>query len=267
LDNSFEVLVTDLDHTLLHPETGQITDRTPELLQEWMNQGHSWIIATGRELAHLQEVLSEVGLHPHYSITRSRYIHATRSEPHPELTSWNRSVRRLTKKQWDYAQEWIPKAKRWASDNEIEVDTDEGYVTFEDADAAEKAFHYISKVIDEDFKVLRNREFLVVVPRETGKGNCLKRLSELNQWDESEIFCVGDGMNDANMLDGDFEYGKAAVANAEQPLKELVTREGGWVLDEVGGPAVEGLLRTFLNGKLGSAGNTDTPDSQQSAAP
>ncbi len=246
MDNSYDVFVTDLDCTLLHPETGRIAQRTPDLLRKWMNRGNSWIIATGRELDHLREILADLDVRPHYTITRSRYIHTPRTEYFPELDEWNQTIQKLTKKQEDYAKEWIPKVKDWASHHGIEIETDDGYVTYESAEAAEEAFHHLSEIIDENFKILRNREFMIVVPQKTGKGNCLKQLSKLNRWNESSIFCVGDGMNDANMLDGDFDYGKAAVANAEEPLKELVSREGGQILDEIGGPAVEKLLHDFL---------------------
>lgn len=262
MNNTFDVFVTDLDHTLLHPETERISEGTPNLLNEWMDRGNHWVIATGRELDHLQEVLSEVGIQPHYCITRSRYIHASRSEPSPELDEWNETVNELTEKQAEYTSEWIPKARNWASRKDIHVEVEDGYITYESAEAAEKAFHHLSEIVDEDFKVLRNREFMIVVPRQTGKGNCLKRLSEVNRWRESDIFCVGDGMNDANMLDGDYDYGKAVVANAEDPLKNLVTREGGRVLDQVGGTAVEKLLKTFLNrdNELVSAKKNGGPD-------
>lgn len=63
---------------------------------------------------------------------------------------------------------------------------------------------------------------------------------------ESEIFCVGDGMNDANMLDGDYDFRKATVANAEPQLKDLVNRHGGIILEHVGGQAIENLLEKLL---------------------
>jgi len=267
VDNSFEIFVTDLDHTLLHPETERFSERTPDLLREWMDRGNYWVVATGRELDHLREVLAEVDLQPHYSITRSRYIHARQAESLPELDKWNQTVQKLTKKQEKYSKEWIPEARDWASQHDIQLETEDGYVTYESADAAEEAFHHLSETVDEDFKVLRNREFLIVVPRQTGKGNCLKRLSEVNRWRESDIFCVGDGMNDANMLDGDFDYGKAVVANAEEPLKELVSRQDGRILDEIGGTAVEKLLRNFLkrDGGLPSYQENENPRGSQSS--
>ncbi|MFB6345477.1 MAG: HAD family hydrolase [bacterium] len=247
MSDAIEVFVTDLDHTLLHPETKDIPDALPDLLEEWMERGNKWVIATGRDRSHLEDVMDELRLRPNYYITRSRYIHPGTSRNHPELDEWNRKIEDLLEKQDRYADKWIPKLRDWVEKKGMDVDLKDGYAMFESPSDAETAFHYLSDVIAEGFKVLRNHEFLIVVPAQTGKGNCLKHLSETRNWQESEIFCVGDGMNDANMLDGDYDYKKAAVANAEPKLKDLVAQHGGIILEHVGGDAIEHLLRTLMD--------------------
>lgn len=247
MSDAIEVFVTDLDHTLLHPETESLPDRIPDMLETWMEAGNVWIIATGRTRDYLEDIMAELGVHPNYYITRSRYIHPGRSRGDRTLEEWNATVETLTEKQADYAEEWIPEVQQWADKEGLSMDVeDEGYVIFDSAETAERAFHFVSDRVNDDFKVLRNREFLIVVPAQTGKGNCLKHLSETMGWEESEIFCVGDGMNDANMLDGDYDFRKAVVANAEPQLKDLVTQHGGLVLEHVGGHAIEELLETLI---------------------
>jgi HAD superfamily hydrolase (TIGR01484 family) len=241
-----EVFVTDLDHTLLHPETEDLPDGIAPMLKEWMESGNAWVIATGRRREHLEDVLDELDILPDYYITRSRYIHGGRSDTVDKLDEWNSRIERLTKKQENYADNWIPRVLDWADENEVEVEAMDGYVMFGTAEGGEKGFHFVSDILDDDFKVLRNREFLIAVPAETGKGNCLEYLSDVLGWQESEIFCVGDGMNDANMLDGDYDFAKAAVANAEPQLKDLVLQHGGIILEHVGGHAIESLLGKLL---------------------
>lgn len=246
LNEPIEVFVTDLDHTLLHPETEDLPENLPQLLETWMDEGNVWVIATGRDQDHLETVMDELGVLPNFYITRSRYIHAGQSETSEKIHQWNSHIEDLIEKQYQYADVWIPDLKSWAEEQNIPVTIQDRYVEFDTVDGAEEAFHYLSNVIDNDFKVLRNREFLIVVPRETGKGNCLKYLSDIMDWQESEIFCVGDGMNDANMLDGDFEFGKAVVSNAEPQLKDLVKQHGGIILEHVGGHAIKELLDKLI---------------------
>lgn len=179
MTDTVEVFVTDLDHTLLHPETEDLPDRLPDMLDTWMNSGNIWVIATGRQQTYLEDVMNELRILPDYYITRSRYIHPGRQHNHPAFDEWNETVEQLTIKQKKYTQEWIPKVEEWAAKNSLNVETHEGYVMFDSAEDGERAFHFVSDVIDDDFKVLRNREFLIVVPHQTGKGNCLKYLCKV----------------------------------------------------------------------------------------
>lgn len=245
--NDINVLVTDLDHTLLHPETEDLPERVPDLLREWMKNGNHWVIATGRRRDHLEHVLEALSMMPDYYITRSRYIHAGNSSEHNAFEEWNQAIQELAEKEREYAGEWLPLLQEWAMENGFPVDIKEYYAVFDRVEHAEASFHFLSERVSDDFKVLRNHEFVIAVPRGTGKGRCVKKLSEINQWNESEIFCIGDGMNDANMLDGDYDFRKATVSNAEPKLKQLVRTNGGHVLNDEGGTAIHNLLHNQFN--------------------
>lgn len=91
----------------------------------------------------------------------------------------------------------------------------------------------------------RNVRQVQVHDREADKGTVLATLTGLWALSPGQVLALGDTINDAPMLDGGREFQAATVANADDEIKAMVRRRGGYVARAAMGSGVLEALRAL----------------------
>ncbi len=82
--------------------------------------------------------------------------------------------------------------------------------------------------------VLRNGEWIAILPRHLGKGNTLRTYLEMNNLSGRHVLAIGDHGNDISMLDGSVSRLVGCPGDAHPAVIETVSRAGGYVAREAG---------------------------------
>lgn len=242
------VLVTDLDNTLFYPDTEDIPTDLPSRIRSWKRSGGRWVVATGRRREEQIEFYRQWELRPDYYIARERFIHTgwKNGDPPGPFADWNRRLREQSERVERETEVWKPRLRAWMERNGIEAELKQYYAIMNRVEHSIQADLFLREILPEDRKPIRNQRFVGVVPVEVGKGRCLRRLADHENWRPTEVLAVGDSGNDRDMLDGRYDFHSAAVGNAETEIKDRVRENDGLVLPHPSGEAVVKLLERLL---------------------
>ncbi len=236
------IIATDLDNTLF-----QIGKDVPppdffEKILKWQKNKGSWVIATGRSSEQTKGFIDEWPVEPDYFIARERYIFQAEGDNFTPWENWNQSLQKKSGKIEKEREKWLTPIIDWLEASSFKAELSDGYLHFESETGARRGEKKLMDILPDDRKPIRNRIYLGVVPEETGKGRCLNHLAKKKGWNPGEIICVGDSANDLDMLDGRYAFNSAAVANAEDRIKEAVAGNDGILLESPVGRGVLELL-------------------------
>lgn len=252
---SVRVLVTDLDDTLLSPESDafQLPEGFGNRLRRWRDRGGTWVVATGRPEEQLRECLERFDARPRFFVARERYLFETAVDSVNTFAAWNRRMRRISRETRRQRERWAPHLEAWSRRENRPHYRDGDGIWFESGSDAVSAQNHLSTRLPEGWRTIRYDRALAVVPEEIGKGSSLLRLAQHLGLRPGEFLCVGDGDNDRDMLDGRHGFAAAAVQNADPSIRSAVRAAGGRILEEPGGRGVVLLMDRLLNRKEGRA--------------
>ncbi|NOY81350.1 MAG: HAD family phosphatase [Kiritimatiellaeota bacterium] len=253
--NRIRLVATDLDGTLLSDaDVAEDFFRFRLLLQKLRGGcGTRWAIITGRSVRSMGTVLTRLlvdGLTPDYFVTEDAKIFRRRSGGgFFPFVWWNFTVdrrratwrRRFRKRLADWTarlRERFPDAEELAPEA---VDLWFRFGSEEDARSAEEFLRGVSRSPDSALIFRWGRE-MYAAPAAGTKGEAVLRLLRDLGADPAEAFAVGDGPNDASMLDGRAAGFPACVANASERIKATVRQAGGYV---AAAPGVEGVVEAL----------------------
>lgn len=247
-ERDIRVLVTDLDNTLFYPDSEDIPPDLPPRMRSWRQQGGRWVVATGRRREEQVEFYRQWELRPDYYIARERFIHTGggNGDPPGPFADWNRRLRDRSERVEREEEVWKPRLRAWMERHGIEAELKQYYAIMNRVEHSIQADLFLREILPEDRKPMRNQQFVGVVPEEVGKGRCLRRLADHENWRPAEVLAVGDSGNDRDMLDGRYDFHSAAVENAEDEIKDRVRENDGLVLPHPSGEAVVKLLGRLL---------------------
>ena len=257
-ENVRGMLCFDFDGTLFMPERDvPLEPNFFDEIRKLREAGWLWTVNTGRSLLHMLEGFEEVGFPfaPDYLVLREREIYT----PGDSFGRWHRVEAWHEKSVHDTAlffadaEGFVAKMKAYVEEETEaqwveEVGDPAGIIaSSEEEMAVIAAFVEEHRSMSDLIGVLRNTIYMRFTHRDYHKGSSLTEVARLEGLSVDQIFAIGDGHNDLDMLRPEVAGMVACVGNAHMEVKTHVRRVGGYEAAEAGSRGSVEALRHFLD--------------------
>ena len=257
-DAAFKQLLSfDFDGTLLDPEEETtIHPQFFDLIKELRQSHHAmWGLNTGRSLFHTLQGMEEskFSYRPDYIIAREREIYFPnqfgRWVDHP---TWNKACEKDHKTLFRKNKRLLNKVSKWIKTETSaawgsQADEPAGVVATTEAEM-QRIIDFIDTMIPAKSQLAyqRNSIYMRFSHSLYHKGSALAEVGRSFKIDKSNIFTIGDGHNDLDMLDTSIAEMIACPANAHNEVKNHVSSQGGYVAKEKASQGVTEALKNFI---------------------
>ncbi len=236
------VLSFDFDGTLVCPDSDpQLDPRFFELIKQFREAGWVWGVNTGRSQMQMLSGFMEgqFPFLPDFLIARERELYTpgalNRWRP---VVDWNKRSEKDHKKVYRNARKFLKLVQQHV-ENETRAKwiTEEGdpagIVATSEQEMAEIVEFIDAKVSDyKNLGYLRNTIYLRFSHKDYHKGTSLAEIARLCGVEAKQVFAIGDGHNDIDMLRREYADMIACPANADEEVKQHVREQGGYVCSE-----------------------------------
>lgn len=236
-----KVILSDFDGTLFFGKDKDYSD-TAEAIKKWQEAGNLFCMVTGRSLTHLLQDLEPMGIAPDYYVLSTG---ATLYNKDKELidivgvAGEDIEIICDTAEELDYmfvgasATDGIYLKQKGQPDIPYDRKFIAGFARFNSDAAADKFELLIKEKLGNNILVMRQGIYFDLPNISCGKAKGIERLIDILKIDEKQIFCVGDGVNDLDMLQRFQSYSlhsacpeaKAAANRLVKDISELVDAE------------------------------------------
>lgn len=249
--NSIQLISTDFDGTLFAEfEMPPIPPSIETLLSEAQARGAKWVINTGRDMSSLMESLARarVSIQPDYLVLVEREIYAHDGKRYVGLADWNSACARDHAELFARVRPDVPRLYEWVNRRFNATVYEDAYSPFcliagnnGDADRISDFLEEYCKGVP-GLMVVRNDVYARFSHSGYNKGTALAEICRRLNLTIENVFAAGDHLNDLPMLKRTCARWLAAPANAVEPVKEALRREGGFLSELSHGHGVaEGL--------------------------
>jgi len=251
------VLSFDFDGTLHDPQSDPMTD--PEffdLISKMHDKGWVWGINTGRSQMQTTTgfMESKFPFLPDFLIAREREVYTPgqfgRWVP---VKEWNNRSEKDHKKMFRKSKKALKEIRAYV-ENETNAEwiSEEGDPAGVVATSIEEMADIVSKVDPYCEKstilgYLRNTIYMRFSHRDYHKGSSLAEIARRCGVEKEQVFAIGDGHNDLDMLDREVADMIACPANADDEVKQHIIANGGYVCKLPASQGVIEALRHFLD--------------------
>ena len=241
---SLKLIALDLDGTVL--DQGVIQKELQRELTELTSRGVLITLNTGRPLVDIRAILAESGItpetgFPHILIANGRDIYFLKQSKYQPWKKWNEEARSKSKKVLEVCQPWMSKWENVFREKgysfqrmEKEEEEERGFrnFRFSGCEDAREALRYMRGEIEKNrlpLRAGRNGNHVGVGSPEIDKGIVLLKVVRKFKLRPTQILAIGDSQNDEAMLDGRYGFQAATVGNADEEIKRIVARRGGYI--------------------------------------
>jgi HAD superfamily hydrolase (TIGR01484 family) len=249
-----KLISTDFDGTLIDPESdGRCHPAFAAALDDHAREGGLWAINTGRSLKHILEGLDlfRPPVAPDFLLTNERDVYVRDGAGWVAHGSWNETCSRRHTRLFQEAEKIFSFVKELNAEIPhftilYEKDLPAGLITTTEEVMERVAAEITQAAADHpDFAFQRNTIYLRFCHRAYHKGSALGELCRLEGLSNTDVFAVGDNLNDLSMLDGRHAALTACPANALPLVKETVLASGGYVARGSFGAGVAEAMQHF----------------------
>ena len=255
---AIKLISTDFDGTLFAEfENPPIPDSLQQIIGDLQAQGAKWVINTGRDMSSLMETLarSRIRIEPDFLVLVEREIHFHQDSRYLGLEEWNQACTRAHAELFQRVEPDLPAIVDWINSRFHAQIYNDAYSPFcllagtnGDADAIHEYLTDYARGIPR-LMVVRNDVYARFSHEDYNKGTALAELTRRMGFNASQVFAVGDHMNDLPMLSRRYAHMLAAPDNAVPEVKETVLREGGYVSLSSNGNGVAEAIEYYLAGR------------------
>ena len=216
--NMQKIIVSDFDNTFF-------TDsykKNIELVNDFVNKGNIFIIATGRPIYLLLNDLDRKIKYNYLICNDGAIMFDSNNEKIYELNIDNS----VSKKIYNYLKKNVCLEKVYIDTgldfSENECDIANGIVAL--PKDREDAITLIKKMVNEyhNINAYLSHKWLNILNKEATKGEAIKYLISINSWNIEDVITIGDNENDISMLEGFNSYAIKGNKNAENSSKYIV---------------------------------------------
>lgn len=250
-----KLISTDFDGTIFAEfETPPIPEAFTGLIGRLQAQGAKWVINTGRDMASLLESLgrARIPVQPDYLVVVEREIYEHQSGRYASLADWNSACAADHAALFAGVSGDVPELERW-------ICSEFGATVYEDAhsplcviaanngdmDVIHRRLNEYCGVVP-GLTVVRNDVYARFSHERYNKGTALTEISKRLGLQASEVFAVGDHLNDLPMLQREHAEFLAAPANSVPEVVAAVSAAGGYLCRHAQGHGVCEALHFHL---------------------
>ena len=236
-------IFSDLDNTLLFG--GEIKKEDLDAIKYWKDKGNKFVIATGRGVNMMDMVFKKYPDLADYYILNNGALILDKDKNKIEENIMDIEVARSIISDididkflvavetentiysiGDFQDDICPEVgERTVKVNTEEIIKKEMDIVFLNCSPKDKNLNSAIEIYEElaskyknQISIFRNKHWIDMIPLNLSKGTGIKKLSELEKFDECNVFVIGDSLNDISM----FEYFKNSYTfdYAEEVVKE-----------------------------------------------
>lgn len=240
-----KMIALDFDWTMVdysgpEPTIGrELIDR----LNGFIERGGYAGIVSGRQYWDFQNDFKKMGLpwaqpFPNYLIAREAYIYEVHGRNYKEVLPFDAQMRIEILRLNRMLTECLNDVFHMYEQHGIEITNffvygDFGVEIHVKQENAQEAMHLLENFVREkrlcNVAVHRNGVMVTLYHKNAGKGNTLLKAAQHFGIEPHEVLAIGDSYNDLSMIDGRFGFHGGCVGNADEELKSVVRRSGGYV--------------------------------------
>ncbi|MEZ7957693.1 MAG: HAD family hydrolase [Rubritalea sp.] len=251
------VLSFDFDGTLVCPESDpQLDPRFFEVIQQFREAGWMWGVNTGRSQMQMISGFMEgkFPFLPDFLIARERELYTpgalNRWIP---VAEWNERSEKDHKKMYRRVRKFIDIVR-----DHVENETSAKWIT-EAGDPAGIVATSVEEMAEiiafidaqigqyKNLGYLRNTIYLRFSHKDYHKGTSLAEIVRRCGVEKEQVFAIGDGHNDIDMLHKDYAGMIACPANADDDVKQHVREQGGYICEQRASLGAIEAIDHFLN--------------------
>jgi HAD superfamily hydrolase (TIGR01484 family) len=247
------ILSTDFDGTLhADHEDPPVPRRLQHLIAHLQASGMAWVINTGRDLSSLMETLgrAQLSIWPDYVVTVEREIYAREDSQYVGLEQWNNRCTVAHQELFARIRLDLPALIGWVKARYHATIYEDAYSPFcliaqnnGDADAIHAFLEEYCLNVP-NLAVTRNDIYARFSHVQFSKGSALAEIGRRLGASRESIIAAGDHLNDLSMLSRQHAKWLIAPGNAIPCVKEVVSRQDGFVSEQFHGHGVaDGLER------------------------
>jgi hydroxymethylpyrimidine pyrophosphatase-like HAD family hydrolase len=250
-----QLLSTDFDGTLFAEfENPPIPLELQTLIAELQARGVKWAINTGRDLSSLMEALGRSGIEiePDFLVLVEREIHFHQDSQYLSLEEWNRGCAQAHAELFARLRPDLPGLVGWIQQRFHARIYEDAYSplclvagTNHDMDQIHEHLEQHAQTVP-GLAVVRNDVYARFSHVDYNKGTALAEITRRLGLHAGLVFAAGDWLNDLPMLSTRFARHLAAPANAIEPVKEAVRRQGGYVGTRPHGQGIADAIKYYL---------------------
>jgi HAD superfamily hydrolase (TIGR01484 family) len=250
-----KLISTDFDGTLFAEfENPPIPKHLQQLIAHLQAQGTKWVINTGREMSSLMESLARarISVEPDYLVLVEREIHLHSNSQFIGLGEWNTACTHTHADLFARLQPELPRVIAWINERfhvSIYEDAYSPLCLIANSNRQMDAIHtYLEDFCQSipNLTVVRNDVYARFSHRAFNKGSALGEIAKRLGISRSEVFAIGDHLNDLPMLSPQYAAFLAAPSNAVPQVKQAVRLAGGYLTSRPHGHGVADAIKYYL---------------------
>lgn len=233
-----KLISTDFDGTLFSEfENPAIPPRIVSLIGELQSRGVHWVINTGRDMSGLMEALARarIPVQPDYLVLVEREIYHHDGGRYAPVEHWNAACTRDHGELYARIRPEVADLMNWVNTRFRATVYEDVWSPFcliagnnSDADQIHARLDEFCKRFPE-LAVVRNDVYARFSHVNYNKGTALAELSRMLGVTSHDVLAAGDHLNDLPMLKSEHARYLVAPANAVPLVKDLVSKQGGFV--------------------------------------
>ena len=254
-----KLISTDFDGTIFSEfETPPIPPDLTELIGSLQARGAKWVINTGRDMASLMESLarSHIQIQPDYLVIVEREIYERQGGRFIGVKHWNDACAADHQALFTRVRLDVPTLANWITsrfEGNVYEDAHSPLCIIAanngDMDAIHARLEEYCRTVP-GLTVVRNDVYARFSHEAYNKGSALAEITRLLNMDRSQVFAVGDHLNDLPMLKREFARCIATPANAVPAVVAAIKEQGGYISKLPQGRGVCEALKHFLDGHV-----------------
>lgn len=253
-----KLVSTDFDGTIFAEfENPPISKNFEFLIADLQSRGVKWVINTGRDMSSLMEALAraKISAQPDFLVLVEREIYVHDGVAYAGLKEWNRACSMQHAELFSRLRADLPKLTAWVNERFRAMVYEDPYSPFcliagsnGDADVIHRFMEdYAAKI--PNLTVVRNDVYARFSHAAFNKGTALAELTKRLNLDASQVFAVGDHLNDLPMLSNAYAKWLAAPSNAVPEVKAAVLKQNGRISKFSHGEGVVESIEVILAGQ------------------
>jgi hydroxymethylpyrimidine pyrophosphatase-like HAD family hydrolase len=255
LNPPLKLISTDFDGTLFAEfEMPPIPKSIESLIADLQARGVKWVINTGRDMSSLMEALARAGVsvQPDYLVLVEREIYKHDGNRYVGLADWNAACAQDHAELFARVRPDVPKLNDWVNARFRATIYEDAYSPFCLIAGNNGEADVIHAFLDDycrsvpNLIVVRNDVYARFSHAAYDKGSALRELCRRLELGADNVLAAGDHLNDLPMLTRACARWLVAPANAVEPVKNALRREGGYVSELFRGEGVADGLRRVL---------------------